>query len=265
MTGSAKRIYAMILRQVYLTRRSPPRLISYCFWPTMDMIVWGFLNQYLYQNKAFVGFSMSLLLGTRLLYSLSERSHVQIMWGFLEDVWARNLGNMLISPLRPIELIVGVILNGFLSAAVGMSCAYLAAYFIFDYTIFKLGVAVLPMLIILIINSWWIGLTLITLILRYGPSGEHFGWMAGFVIVPLIAVFYPVSALPEWLQYISWSLPPTYVFESLRELIATQTLNMHYMMVGFVLSLVFLATSVVNFLYQLKKARQRGGLFSSSE
>lgn len=265
MTASLKRIYALFLRQVYLIRRSPPRLLSYCFWPTMDMVVWGFLNKFLYTDKAVIGFSMSLLLGARLLYSFSERSHVQIMWGFLEDVWARNLGNMLISPLRPVELIIGVIINGFVSATIGMACAYLAAYFIFDYTIFKLGIAVLPMLMILVINSWWIGLTLITLILRYGPSGEHFGWMAGFILMPVIAVFYPVSVLPQWMQHISWALPPTYVFESLRELIATQTINMHYITMGFFLSLVFLICAVVNFLYQLKKARMRGGLFNMSE
>lgn len=263
--ASLERIYGLFLRQVYLIRRSPPRVISYAFWPTMDMIVWGFLNAYLYDDKKLLAFSMSVFLGARLLYSFSERSQVQIMWCFLEDVWAKNLGNILISPIRPLEMVTGFILNGLVSTVVGMGCAYAAAYAIFDYSIWNIGVAALPMLFILMLNSWWIGLVLITLVLRYGASGEHFGWMASFIILPVIAVFYPVSVLPPMLQHVAWALPPTYVFEGLRELVATGAIEHTAMMRGTMLVFVYLAASVILFLWQLNAARRRGGLLSMSE
>ena len=37
--------------------------------------------------------------------------------------------------------------------------------------------------------------------------------------MPLACVYYPVSVLPHWLQYVAWSLPPTYVFEGMRALL----------------------------------------------
>lgn len=262
---SLQRIYGLFLRQVYLIRRSPPRVISYAFWPTMDMTVWGFLNAYLYNDKKLLAFSMSVFLGARLLYSFSERSQVHIMWCFLEDVWAKNLGNILISPIRPLEMVAGFILNGFVSTTLGMACAYAAAYAVFDYSLVNIGVSALPMLGILILNSWWIGLVLITLVLRYGASGEHFGWMASFVILPFIAVFYPVSALPAMLQPVAWALPPTYVFEGLRDLIATGQLDMAKMGSGALLVVAYLLASIGLFLWQLNAARRRGGLLSMSE
>jgi ABC-2 type transport system permease protein len=260
-----ERIFGLFLRQVYLIRRSPPRVISYAFWPTMDMMVWGFLNKYLYKDQKMLAFSMSVFLGARLLYSFSERSQVQIMWCFLEDVWAKNLGNILISPIRSIELVAGFIINGLVSTILGMACAYTAAFFIFDYTLINIGVSVLPMLLILMLNSWWIGLLLITLVLRYGPSGEHFGWMASFVILPVIAVFYPVSVLPQALQHVAWALPPTYVFEGLRELVATGSLTHTVLLKGVLLACGYVAISIMLFMQQLNAARRRGGLLSMSE
>ncbi len=42
-----------------------------------------------------------------------------------------------------------------------------------------------------------------------------------FGLLPLACIYYPVSVLPHWLQYVAWSLPPTYVFEGMRALLKT--------------------------------------------
>ena len=52
--------------------------------------------------------------------------------------------------------------------------------------------------------------------LRYGPAAEWFVWPIPAVLSPFAAVFYPLSALPKWMQYLSHALPPSHVFESMR-------------------------------------------------
>ena len=45
-------------------------------------------------------------------------------------------------------------------------------------------------------------------------------WPIPGLLSPFAAVFYPVSTLPGWMQVLSYALPPSYVFEGLRALVA---------------------------------------------
>ncbi len=56
--------------------------------------------------------------------------------------------------------------------------------------------------------------------LRYGPAAEWFVWPIPAFLSPFAAVFYPLSVLPHWMQYVSHLLPPAYVFESMRTILA---------------------------------------------
>jgi ABC-2 type transport system permease protein len=57
-------------------------------------------------------------------------------------------------------------------------------------------------------------------VLRLGPAAEWLIWPIPAVLSPFAGVFYPVATLPRWMQVVSWLLPPSWVFEALRTLIA---------------------------------------------
>jgi ABC-2 type transport system permease protein len=86
-----------------------------------------------------------------------------------------------------------------------------------------------------------------------------------FILMPLVCVYYPVSVLPEWLQWISWALPPTYVFEGMRALVLDQTFRGDLMVAAFALNIVYFAIAVVIFLALLRSARRIGSLLQSGE
>ena len=56
--------------------------------------------------------------------------------------------------------------------------------------------------------------------LRYGPAAEWFVWPIPALVSPFAGVFYPISTLPAWMQWVSHALPPSYVFESIRTILA---------------------------------------------
>lgn len=262
MTALLRRLYAIFLRQVYLVFRSPPRLLSLIFWPTISIVIWGFLNKYLFTQAQIANFTLSTLLGATLLNNFFERSNVNTMFSFLEDIWSRNLGNIVITPIRPLEMITGYILTGLMNVVIGVGTACVVSFFLFDYSIFEIGTGLVPFLLNLIISGWCIGIILICIIIRFGMSGEFAGWMLAFLFVPFIAVYYPVSILPQWMQYISLALPPTYVFESLREYIATGNINWAYIQKAFLLNFTYLVLMIGVFIFSLNNARKRGGLLS---
>ncbi len=260
-----RRIYALFLRQIFLIRQSPPRILFYIFWPLLFMLTWGFMNKFLYQQVNTKIFTLSTILGANLLVTMMERSNINTMMGFLEDVWSHNIGNIFISPIRMNEFIIGLILNGFIGMCIGVGSTIFLAYLLFDYNLFTLGAAIAGLSLNLLLTGWGISLLIISVIFRYGTGGEMVGWMLAFVITPFICVYYPVSVLPPPVQIIAWTLPPTYVFESLRELIRTNVFSWDLFYAGLWRNFVFFALALNTFIYALNKARQRGGLLSMSE
>jgi ABC-2 type transport system permease protein len=86
-----------------------------------------------------------------------------------------------------------------------------------------------------------------------------------FILLPLTCVYYPVDILPRWLQYVAWSLPPTYVFEGMRALLLDRAFRADLMVQALALNAVFFAAGVVAFLELLKSARRQGSLLQTGE
>ena len=265
MTASLRRIYAIMLRQVYVIRHSFPRLSMIVFWPTLQILTWGFFNKFLLLQSPAAAFTLSTLLGASLLAVFFERSNSQIMWGFLEDVWSRNIGNILITPITKWEILAGYLLSGCISVFIGITGASFFAAVLFGYSILDLGSYAFLFILNLILSGWCVGMLLIALILRFGSGGEFFGWMIASLLLPFVAVYYPVSIMPASFQHISWLLPPTYMFEALRQFIKKGSFNWEYFTRALVLNTVYFIACMRIFLWQLHKARQRGGLLSMGE
>ena len=72
---SPRRVAAMMLRYWYLLRSSWPRLVELVYWPTVQMITWGFIQYYVMQNAGFfvrAGVSSSSM---RPRFMMMTRSH----------------------------------------------------------------------------------------------------------------------------------------------------------------------------------------------
>jgi ABC-2 type transport system permease protein len=83
--------------------------------------------------------------------------------------------------------------------------------------------------------------------------------------MPLACIYYPVTVLPHWLQYVAWTLPPTYVFEGMRALLIDHIFRADLMMQALAINAVLLIASFAIFLGLLKSARRHGSLLQSGE
>ena len=105
------RIYAMILRYWYLLLSSWPRLLELIYWPALQIITWGFLQSYISQNAGFFAQAGGTLIGAVILWDILFRGQLGFSISFLEEMWARNLGNLMMSPLRPAEFISALMID----------------------------------------------------------------------------------------------------------------------------------------------------------
>ena len=240
MSGSAQRIWALVMRHIYIWRSSVMRLVDSIYWPAVQMVMWGFMTQYLLPQASFVAQAAGVLLSGLLLWEVVVRGNLSLSIAFLEEMWSRNLGHLFVSPIRSWEMATGIIIAALLRTLLGLVPVSLMAWAFFGYSIYALGLPLIAFFAILQMFSWSIGLAMSGMIMRVGQSAESFAWAAVFILMPVSGVYYPVSVLPHWLQVISYGLPPAYVFEGMRAILAEKTVHWDMLGIAFGLSVVYL-------------------------
>ncbi len=93
---------------------------------------------------------------------------------------------------------------------------------VFGLPLLARGMQLIPLLLVLFLFGIALGVVASAVVLRFGPASEWLVWPIPALLSPFAGVFYPVSTLPEWMQWVSHSLPPSYVFEALRATLAGQ-------------------------------------------
>lgn len=214
------RIAAIVLRQFYLLRGSPARVLPIFAWIAVDIVLWGFITRYLNAVTA-SGFDfVPVLLGAVLLWDFFTRIMHGVTMAFLEDVWSHNFLNLFASPLSIREYLGGLVVSGIATSTVGLFLMVALAAAFFGLSFFVYGLMLVPFLLVLFLFGIALGILCSAIVLRFGPASEWLVWPVPALISPFAAVFYPVSILPHWMRQISKLLPPSYVFEGMRTILA---------------------------------------------
>ncbi len=262
---SPRRIGALVLRHLYLMSASWPRLLEMIYWPTVQMVLWGFITLFLATNSSYVAQAAGVLISAVLLWDVLFRGQLGIALVFMEEMYSRNLGHLFVSPLRPYEMICALIVMSLIRTLIGVGGASLVAIWFFHYNVFALGLPLIAFFLNLIVMSWAIGLLVAAIVMRYGLGAESIAWVAIFALQPLSGVYYPISVLPGWLQPVAWALPASHVFEGLRALLFKHTFDGTLLLHAALLNVVYLGLGVAAFLAFFHAARKRGLLLHVGE
>jgi len=253
-----RRIWALVLRYLYIHRRSPARIMEIFFWPVMNLLVWGFVARYL--GEITRASAVVYLLGAVVLWDVLYRSQQAVSLSITEEYWVRNIINLFVSPLAAWEIVAAACAVGFLRALVMTVSSAVLVRVIFGFNILAIGPALGWFYMMLVLFGWGVGLFTMGLVFRFGRAAEALIWGVPFLIQPFSAVFYPVSVLPQWLQWVALSLPSTHVFEGMRAALAGQPVSWGRFLLALGLNLGFMATGALFFAWMLDQVRKRGTL-----
>ena len=215
-------IAGIVLRQVYLMRGSPVRLFPMVTWVAIDIVLWGFITRYLNTVSGGGMDFVPTLLGGVLLWDFCTRIMQGVTTAFLEDVWSRNFLNLFASPLSISEYISGLVITSVATSTIGIIVMLLLATGVFHLQFFSMGLPLIAFLTVLFVFGISLGIFSSAIVLRLGPASEWLLWPLPALLSPFAAVFYPLAVLPHWMQWVSRALPPSYVFEGMRALLADQ-------------------------------------------
>ena len=165
-------IAGIVLRQCYLIRGSPVRVLPMFAWVAIDIVLWGFITRYLDSVSAAGINFVSTLLGAVLLWDLFTRIMQGITTAFLEDVWSRNFLNLFATPLRISEYVTGLVLTSLATSTAGLIIMLLLATLIFGLSYFVLGALLIPLLLVLCCFGIALGILASAMVLRNNRTNE---------------------------------------------------------------------------------------------
>ena len=254
------RINALLIRHLYLYKRSLPRIMDIFFWPITTLLLWGFLSSYLERSSLAEVNIVTVLLGAIIFWEFLSESQHSISVAFLEEVWEKNFLNIFVTPLKLEEFIASTALLGLVRVLLVGIIMAIVAFFAYSFNFISFGFLLIPFVINLLIFGWALGLIITAIILRFGTSAQVLAFGMMFLIQPFTAVFYPVSILPKYVQYIALSLPSTYVFEGMRTTINSGSFPVSMFLVGLGLNIIYLSLSIWFFYRMFEKVKIKGRL-----
>lgn len=262
MNASISRISAMLLRYLYLHKRSLPRTLEIVFWPVMELLVWGFVSVYI-QSIAQDTLSKIIvfLINAMIFWDILYRSQQAVSIAIVEDIWTQNIVNILVSPLKIWEWLTATFIYGFAKICVITLILGLIAFALYRFDLIgNLGFYLLPLVANLLFFGWALGVFTSGLVIRFGHSAEALVWGIPYLIQPISAIYYPLSVLPKWVQGISLLLPSTYVFEGMRAVTRTGSMPVRYITIALALNLVYFVLAGFFFGAMYHAARRSGRL-----
>ncbi len=252
-------IAALILRYSLLYLRSWIRSIELIFWPTLELLLWGFLAVFIHrQTEGNFPYFIKFLIGAVIFWDVLFRAQQAVALSFLEDLWTRNFLNLFIAPIRLTEYLAAICIVGIIRVTVTVALLSVFAKALYSFNLLDFEWQLIPFFGNLLLFGWSLGMISIALILRWGLAAESLAWAVPFLVQPISAVFYPVSVLPVPLQTLAWLLPSTYVFEGMREVIRTGEMQWSNLLISIIMNVGFLILASGFFAFMFNIARDKG-------
>ncbi|MFO7173393.1 MAG: ABC transporter permease [Bacillota bacterium] len=120
-----------------------------------------------------------------------------------------TLEQLVVTPIRPLELMLGKILPYFLVGLVDFALVFAAGVYLFDLEFAGNLPLFLGLSLLLVFTTLGLGLLLSTV----AQNQQQAMQLAMMVVMPQVLIsgmIFPLSALPAWIRYIAYALPFTH-------------------------------------------------------
>ena len=233
------KMYGLFLRHFYLIKSSLPRILDLIYWPTIQIILWGFISKFFSIHSDYYSNTLGVILTCAILYDILFRSSISFNMLFLEEIWSRNFTNLFIAPLKLKEIITALIITALIRTLIGLVPAIILTSPLFGVSILKLGLPLLLLFLSLYTFGITLGLLVSAGLIRYGPSFENIAWSSLFLLAPLGCIYYPIEILPNFFQLIAKGLPLVYIFDETRNILLNGSINYENLKDAYLISFIY--------------------------
>lgn len=254
---SLLRIKALWLRHLYPLRRDLDLLSDMIYWPLVDTLLWGITGQWLDQTSGVGSIMISLVLSL-IFWNLLWRAQSEVSRNLIDEIWNNNLVNLFSTPLTLNEWVVGVVGLSVAKTAVTLSALSAVVLGLYQVNIVTLGWWLPVLAGLTMMTGWVLGFVSAGIVIRFGPKVQTIVWTLPGILLPLSAIYFPLSQLPAFIQPISRIIPSTYVFETMRSLASGGGVNLYYLATSLILNLIGLIGAIWFFKKSFRSSLDQG-------
>lgn len=252
-----RRIWGVVLRHLHMVTEVN-RLISFIYWPVLDIIMWGFTSLWIQGSEVYSReMTLSLLTGL-VLWQLVGRASFEASLNLIEEMWSFNMLNLFSSPLTLPEWVTAMMILGVIMSSIITWYCIAVVWALYDLNVLSSGIGLLWYSIPLFISGLAMGFTASCIVIYFGARSYSIVYMMSLLFMPFTGALYPVSVLPSWIQRISYGLPMTYAFEGMRTLVLEHRFKPDYLVISTLMSLAYLAAVLALFGVMFNASKQRG-------
>lgn len=249
------RIWAMVVRHLYLFIHSWDHLVDAFYWSSMEILLWGLTSLWI-RSETHIPNLVTVLLTGLVFWQIVSRSQYEFSINFLVEIWSKNFISLFASPLKDIEWIVSVIILGIIKMMLSTVYLFGLVWLLYAIKIWSGGVNLIPAGILLLMNGWWIGLFVAGLLIRFGTKIQAVAYTSYMLMAPFSAVYYPISVLPKWGQYIAWWVPTSHIFTYMRSVVSGEALPISALLLPLLLTTIYVVLAVWWFVASMNASRK---------
>ena len=150
--ASVWRVLAVARRHAYVLQRSPHRLFDVIVWPVVDVLLFGSIAVFASSQATGTGQQVALyLLVGVILWHVVYQAQISVATGFLEESWSRSVLNLLATPMREWEYVLGVALFGMVKLVAAVGGVTLIVWGAFAFQISSIGFSMVPVAALLLV------------------------------------------------------------------------------------------------------------------
>ncbi len=228
------------------------------YWSSIDLILWGITTLFIQSlNQAFSQVVFTIVSGL-IFWQVTWRGQFEITVNILEELWNKNLINIFASPLKFSEWLASFLILGASKLVLTFSFISVLALVLYKVKILTFGIYLVPFIILLLLNGWWMGMVIGSMTMRWGTRLQALTWSLPWALSPFFGIFYPISVLPVWAQKIALIFPASYIFEGVREVIYTGNMDINKVYISFGLNIVYIIIGLFMLRLSFKKILRKG-------
>lgn len=255
MRDSLNRIKTVLVYSYFHITHSMETWVDLFWFSSISVVVFGLLAQYLgglnSQETTAVIFGL-------IMWEMVRVVQYGITVGMMWDVWSKNFSSLFVTPLTMTEFVLGQLISSLVKSISVSALLSVVCWFLFGLWAPSLGFVWIPYFLLLSIMGWATGMVIMALIIRFGTDIQSLAWGLIFMFQPISAIVYPVSALPDPVEWVAYLSPMTYVTESLRHQLATGDILWKYLALSAVVNGVYVLIAVGFLRFQFNWAKRTG-------
>jgi len=252
------RIIALLKRDNAIMNRSKWRWVELFYFPLSSLLIWGFFSIFAREFAAQIAFTILIV---QIYFEFAYLAQGVANQQMMEDVWTGSFKELMLTPITPMEYMFSRIIHSGIR-----SVATLAILIFGAFAFFQVNLIVDNLFFFLILAgltffaSATIAIIVASLILFLGREYGFLSWSSIQLFILLSAPFYPITVFPGALQYVSYIMPYTWIFEAIKQFVATEIICSVCMEYSLISNIGYLIFSLPLFLYAFNRAIRTGAL-----